>query len=91
MNAYRRECWLTAICFVLVTLFGGILSVVFVLGKDLFFGPAPVFAAKSHVLGLPTHYFWLLVGSWLVVTTVGVVYAWYMDRLEKVIERGKPG
>ncbi|MDQ7794739.1 MAG: hypothetical protein RDU89_10090 [bacterium] len=91
MSAYRRECWLTAICFILVTVFGGILSVVFVLGKDLFFGPEPVYAAKSHVVGLPTHYVFLLVGSWLIVTAVGVFYAWYMDRLERAVERGEAG
>ncbi len=91
MDPYRRECWLTAICFILVTVFGGILSVFFVVGKDLFFGPAPAYAAKRFVLGFPSHYFWLLVGSWLFVTAVGAFYAWYMDRLEKEIERGKTG
>ncbi|HSW11030.1 MAG TPA: hypothetical protein VLK32_09025 [Bacillota bacterium] len=88
MRTYRKEAWLTLICFLLIMLFGGILSVFFVLGRDLFFGPGPAFAARSHVLGFPTHYFLLLILGWFGVTAVGAVYALYMDRLEKEIERG---
>jgi|GEM_PF-347326 len=83
MKDYKTEMWITVIVFTLVVLTGGILSVFFVLGKDVFFGPSPNFKPHTHVLGFPLHYFLLLILSWIGVTVLGGIWSFVMDRIDK--------
>ncbi|KYK27661.1 MAG: hypothetical protein HXS48_06205 [Theionarchaea archaeon] len=89
MKTYTKEWMVSAFCFAFVAITGGFLSMFFVLGKDAFFhGEETGYLYKSTVMGLPTHYFLLLVFSWIGATLIGAIYAWYMDRLDKSIEKG---
>jgi hypothetical protein len=89
MNAYKKEWMISAFCFALVALTGGFLSMFFVLGKDAFFlGEETGYLYKSTIMGLPTHYFLLLVFSWIGATLIGAFYAVYMDRLDRDIAKG---
>lgn len=84
---YRMEIWVTIICFVLLALTGGMISSFYVVAKDaLFFDKTTGYAAKAHLAGFPVHYFWLIVFSWLGATVIGIVWAMYMDKMERDIE-----
>jgi putative solute:sodium symporter small subunit len=90
MNAYKKEWMISALCFSLVAITGGFISMFFVLGKDaLFFGEETGYLFKSTIMGLPTHYFLLIVFSWIGATVIAAVYSLYMDRLDKTIVRGE--
>jgi hypothetical protein len=80
---YKTEVRVTAICFILLTLTGGMLSSFYVLAKDALF--TETFAPKYFVAGFPLHYFWLIVLSWLGATAIGIVWTLYMDKMEKDI------
>ncbi len=80
---YKMEIRVTLICFILLVLTGGMISSFYVVAKDALF--TEDFAAKQHVVGFPLHYFWLIVLSWLGATVIGVVWALYMDKMEKDI------
>ena len=80
---YKTEVRVTAICFTLLVLTGGMLSSFYVILKDVFF--TETFAPRKFVMGLPLHYFWLVVLSWLGATAIGVIWALYMDKMEKDI------
>ncbi len=83
---YRMEIWVTLFCFVFLALTGGMISSFYVVAKDaLFLGEVPPFTAKNHLIGFPVHYFWLIVFSWLGATIIGIVWALYMDKMEKDI------
>ncbi len=83
---YKMEVRITLICFILLALTGGMISSFYVVAKDaLFMGEAPVFTAKSHLAGFPAHFFWLIVFSWLGATVIGIVWALYMDKMERDI------
>ncbi len=108
MRDYKIEVWITAVCFILVAVFGGFISVYFVIANERFFDavePPPYeelapkvgedvaksltesgtfFVAKEGktVMGFPSHYFWLLVFSWLGATLIGAVWSIVMDRVE---------
>ena len=89
MNTYKKEWTITALCFALVGITGGFLSMFFVLAKDAFFyGEETGYLYKSTIMGLPTHYFLLLIFSWIGATLIGAFYAMYMDRLDRDIVRG---
>lgn len=42
------------------------------------------FEAKPEktIMGFPTHYFWLLIFSWIGATIIGAVWSFVMDKLE---------
>ena len=80
---YKMEMRVTLICFILLVLTGGMISSFYVVAKDAFF--TETFAAKNYVAGFPSHYFWLIVLSWLGATAIGVVWALYMDKMERDI------
>ncbi len=108
MRDYKIEVWVTAICFILVAVFGGFISVYFVIANERYFdqtAPPPYeelalklgpevaqkltdsgtfFVGKEDkmVMGFPSHYFWLLVFSWLGSTLIGAVWSFVMDRVE---------
>ncbi len=83
---YRMEICVTLVCFILLVLTGGMISSFYVVAKDaLFVGEAPVFTAKNYLAGFPIHYFWLIVFSWLGATVIGIIWALYMDKMEKDI------
>ncbi len=83
---YKMEMRVTLICFILLVLTGGMISSFYVVLKDVFFaGEAPVFTSKYYVAGFPTHYFWLIVLSWLGATVIGIIWALYMDKMERDI------
>ncbi len=85
-SIYRMEIWITVICFTLLVFTGGMISSFFVLTKDAFFaGESPAFYVKSYTLGFPTHYFLLVVLSWLGATLIGAVWALFMDKMERDI------
>ena len=89
MKAYKKEWIISALCFTLVAITGGFLSMFFVLGKDAFFhGEETGYLYKSTIMGLPSHYFLLLIFSWIGATVIAAFYSWYMDRLDRDIERG---
>lgn len=83
MKDYKREVRITWVIFLLLVLTGGMVSSFFVLGKDAFFGPAPAFTPHSYVLGLPLHYFLLIVFSWLGATLLGAIWSFMLDRIDK--------
>ena len=90
MNVYKKEWMISALCFSLVAITGGFISMFFVLGKDVFFhGKETGYLFKSTIMGLPTHYFWLLFFSWIGATAIAAFYSWYMDGLDKRIVRGE--
>jgi putative solute:sodium symporter small subunit len=81
---------ISALCFSLVAITGGFLSMFFVLGKDVFFhGEETGYLFKSTIMGFPTHYFLLIVFSWIGATIIAAVYSLYMDNLDKTIVRGE--
>lgn len=83
---YKMEMRVTLICFTLLFLTGGMISSFYIIAKDaLFAGESPVFTAKQYVAGFPLHYFWLIVLSWLGATVIGIVWALYMDKMERDI------
>ncbi len=85
-SIYRMEIWVTVICFVLLVLTGGMISSFFIIAKDAFFaGESPAFYVTSYTFGFPTHYFWLVIFSWLGATLIGAVWALFMDKMEKDI------
>lgn len=83
MKDYKREVWITVIVFTLLSLTGGFISVFFVLGKDFFFGPAPLFLPHKSIFGLPLHYVLLIMGSWLGATLLGAIWTLVLDGIEK--------
>ena len=83
------EIRVTVICFTILVLTGGILSIFFVLGKDLFFiGVSPYFTPRSYIMGFPTHYFLLIILGWFGPILIGSVWTLYMDKMEREIEAG---
>lgn len=82
-KTYKMEMRVTLICFILLVLTGGMISSFYVVAKDALF--TPEFAVKSYVMGFPLHYFWLIVLSWLGATVIGIVWALYMDKMERDI------
>ncbi len=93
---YKTEVWVTAICFILVSIVGGFFSSFVVILNESFFDKVPtpeqlvqfygesMFVAKAGlaVLGFPLHYFLLIVFSWIGVTVIGAIWCIVMDRLE---------
>jgi len=92
MKDYKTEVWVTAVCFALVALLGGFLSLFFVLGQDFFFvetdadfretGHHILYLAREYVMGFPIHYFLLIMFSWIGVAIIGLIWTLVMDRLE---------
>ncbi len=90
---YKTEVWVTAICFILVSVIGGFFSSFVVILNESFFDREAVpehlahaistfFVPKMTVLGFPLHYFLLIVFSWIGVTVIGAIWCIVMDRLE---------
>jgi hypothetical protein len=96
---YKLEVWITAICFILVSVTGGFFSSFVVILNKLFFDEVPasqraiellgpretMFVVKEGmtVLGLPLHYFLLIMLSWIGATLIGAIWCIVMDRLEE--------
>ena len=88
MKGYNLEVWLTAVCFIIVFIFGVALSAIYVIGIDLFFVEVNgLYQAVNYVWGFPLHYFLLIVLSWLGVTVVGIIWVLAMDKLEREQEK----
>jgi putative solute:sodium symporter small subunit len=86
MNTYKKEWTISVLCFALVAITGGFLSMFFIFAKDaLFYPEEQAYLYKSTILGFPTHYFLLLIFSWLGATLIAAFYSWYMDKLDRKI------
>ncbi len=95
MKAYQLEVWVTTVCLILVCAAGGFVSSLFVIFRHSFFKhiatPAalvPVYGemmyvVDKYVLGLPLHYFLLIVLSWIGVTLIGAIWCLVMDKVEE--------
>ena len=95
MKAYRLEIWVTAVCLILVCVAGGFMSSLFVIFRHSFFNhiatpgslvPAygeTMYVVDKYVLGLPLHYFLLIVLSWIGVTLIGAIWCLIMDKMEE--------
>lgn len=82
MKDYKREVWITAIVFTVLSLTGGFISVFFVLGMDLFFGPEPLYLPLHTVFGMPLHYVVLIMASWLGATLLGAIWTLVLDGID---------
>jgi len=94
---YKLEVWVTAICFIIVSITGGFFSSFVVILNERFFDKVPtpeqlvqhygesMFVVKEGltVLGFPLHYFLLVMLSWIGVTAIGAIWCIVMDRLEE--------
>jgi len=84
VKGYRLEAWLTAISFILIFIFGGAISSIYILGIDAFFVEVnDLYRAVNYIMGFPQHYFLLIVLSWLGATLIGIIWCLAMDRLER--------
>lgn len=93
---YKLEVWVTAVCFIVVSIIGGFFSSFVVILNERFFDRVPtpeqlvqyygesMFVVKEGltVLGFPLHYFLLVVLSWIGVTIIGAIWCLVMDRIE---------
>lgn len=94
-RGYRIEVWVTAICFAIVAITGGFFSSIVVILNERFFSQIPtpeqlipfygdmMYVANPGPMGFPSHYFWLIVLSWIGATVIGAIWCIVMDKLEE--------
>ena len=79
-SAYKKECWLTLIAF-LVAMFVTHIFPLFFLFEGI---------TKSFILGFPTHYFLTMVIGWLALMPLYWIYIGMSERIDREIEGSRP-
>jgi putative solute:sodium symporter small subunit len=79
-NAYKKECWLTLVAFLVVMLLTHIFPLYF-----LFPG-----LTQTFILGFPTHYFLTLVIGWLALMPLYWIYIRMSEQIDREIEESTP-
>lgn len=75
-RAYKKECWLALIAFLVTMLLTHFFPVYF-LFKDL---------TETTVFGFPTHYFLTLVVGWIVLMPLYWIYLTMSEQIDREIE-----
>lgn len=79
-SAYKKECWLTLIAFLLAMLMTHIYPLFF-----MFEG-----MTQTFILGFPTHYFLTMVIGWLALMPLYWLYIGMSEQIDREIEGSRP-
>lgn len=81
MSPYKKECWFTLICFLIVILLTNIYPLYFIFPG----------ITKLHIMGFPAHYFLSLFCGWILLIPFYWFYMVVSENIDREIEDSDQG